>query len=307
MKLRSGFGLLRETLAGVLRVFTAACVFGAVTISAAHAQKTFSSPEAAMNAFGDAVIDNRESSLQSIFGRDFRQLIPPVGAEVRSRFIDEWHISHTVQTIDATHARIAVGNDGWTFPVPLVKAAQGWHFDTRAGVEEMRVRRIGRNELAVIQALLAVYDAQREYATTDHDGDGLLAYASKLSSSPGKQDGLYWPTQPGEPPSPLGPAFMKAGSRSAERSSYYGYHYKLLTSQGPHAPGGAYDYLTHGRLFGGFAVIAWPVRYDDTGIKTFMVSHAGQVYERDLGPDSAATASAMKSFDPGPGWNKVAP
>ncbi|GAB7522669.1 DUF2950 domain-containing protein [Paraburkholderia sp. 2C] len=307
MKRWSRFSMLGAALAGTLRVFAAACAFGAMTMSAAHAEKIFSTPEAAMDAFGEAIIDNRESSLQAIFGNDFRQLIPPVGAEVRDRFVDEWGISHTVQTVDDTHARIAVGNDGWTFPIPLVKSAQGWRFDTRAGVEEMRQRRIGRNELAVIQAMLAVYDAQREYATTDHDGDGLLAYASKLSSSPGKQDGLYWPTQPGEPPSPLGPAFMKASSRSAEKGTYYGYHYKLLTSQGPHAPGGAYDYLTHGRLFGGFAVIAWPARYDDTGIKSFMVSHAGQVYERDLGPDGAATASAMKSFDPGPGWKKVAP
>jgi hypothetical protein len=307
MKAASWFGVVSASLAGALRTFAIACAFGAATMCAAHAEKTFSTPEAAMDAFGDAVIDNRETALQSIFGHDFRQLIPPVGAEVRNRFIDEWGISHTVQSIDATHARIAVGNDGWTFPIPLVKSAQGWHFDTHAGVEEMRVRRIGRNELSVIQTMLAIYDAQREYASTDHNGDGLLAYASKLSSSPGKQDGLYWPTQPGEPESPLGAAFIRASSRRTEDAGYHGYHYKLLTSQGPHAPGGAYDYVTHGRLFGGFAVIAWPVRYDDTGVKSFMVSHAGQVYERDLGPDGAATASAMKSFDPGPGWKKVAP
>ena len=192
-------------------------------------------------------------------------------------------------------------------PIPLVKSAQGWHFDTRAGVEEMRLRRIGRNELAVIQTMLAIYDAQREYAETDHDGSGVLAYATKLSSSPGKHDGLYWPTGSDDKPSPLGPAFMTAGARNAGQAGYHGYHYKLLTSQGPHAPGGAYDYVAHGKLFGGFAVIAWPVRYGDTGIKSFMVSHDGQVYERDLGPDGAKKAAAMKSFDPGPGWTKVSP
>jgi hypothetical protein len=292
---------------GALRAALVLCLCGAAMIPLAHANRHFSTPEAAMDAFGDAVVDNQEAALKSIFGDDFRDLIPPVGADVRSRFIDEWNISHSVQPVDATHARIAVGDDGWTLPIPLVKTAQGWHFDTRAGAEEMRVRRIGRNELAVIQTMLAVYDAQREYASTDHDGDGLLSYASKLSSSPGKQDGLYWPTQPGEPESPLGPAFIKASSRSAEGVGYHGYHYKLLTAQGPHAPGGAYDYMTHGHLFGGFAVVAWPIRYDDTGIKTFMVSHAGQIYERDLGPDGAAIASAMKTFDPGPGWVKVAP
>lgn len=294
-------------MAGALRDATIACALCLASVAAAHAQQNFKSPEAAMNALGEAVADNEESTLQSLFGRDFRDLIPPAGAEVRSRFIDEWGKSHTIQEKDGTHAHIAVGGDGWTFPIPLVKSAAGWHFDIRAGAEEMRVRRIGRNELAVIQTMLAIYDAQREYALTDHDGDGLLSYASKLSSSPGKQDGLYWPTQADAPPSPLGPAFIQASARNTADTGYHGYHYKLLTSQGSHAPGGAYDYLAHGKLFGGFAVIAWPARYGDTGIKSFMVSHAGQVYERDLGPDGAAKAKAMTSFDPGPGWAKVQP
>jgi hypothetical protein len=290
-----------------LRAVSLACALCVAAVSPAHAQKNFSSPDAAMNAFGEAVADNKEATLQSLFGRDFRDWIPPVGADVRTRFIDEWGKSHEIQQQDERHAHIAVGGDGWTFPIPLVKSAEGWHFDTRAGAEEMRLRRIGRNELAVIQTMLAVYDAQREYALTDHDGDGLLSYASKLSSSPGKQDGLYWPTQPDAPPSPLGPAFIQASTRNAGETGYHGYHYKLLTSQGPHAPGGAYDYVAHGKLFGGFAVIAWPARYGDTGIKSFMVSHAGQVYERDLGPDGAAKAKAMTTFDPGPGWAKVQP
>jgi Protein of unknown function (DUF2950) len=283
----------------------AACALCLSAMPAVHAVEHFSSAQAAMDAFGAAVVDNREPALQAIFGANFRTLIPPVGAEARSRFIDGWNASHEIRPVDATHAHIAVGSDGWTFPIPLVKTAQGWQFDTHAGVEEMRIRRIGRNELAVIQTMLAIYDAQREYASTDHDGDGLLAYASKLSSSPGKQDGLYWPTQPDQPLSPLGSAFIKAGSRVTRDAGYHGYHYKLLTSQGPHAPGGAYGYVARGKLFGGFAVIAWPVRYRDTGVKSFMVSHAGQLYERDLGPDGAATAKAMTSFDPGPGWSKV--
>jgi Protein of unknown function (DUF2950) len=276
-------------------------------LSAAHAEKEFSTPEAAMNALGEAVANNKEATLQNIFGHDFRELIPPVGADIRARFLDEWAKSHEVEQIDARHVRIVVGDDNWTFPIPLTKGPRGWHFDMQAGAEEMRVRRIGRNELAVIQTMLAIYDAQREYAVADHDGAGLLSYATKLSSSPGKQDGLYWPTPPDAPPSPLGAAFIQAGSRHAVDAGYYGYHYKLLTSQGPHAPGGAYDYFAHGKLIGGFAVIAWPVRYGDTGIKSFMVSHAGQVYERDLGPDSAAQAKAMSSFDPGPGWAEVQP
>ena len=294
-------------LAGIVRTFTVGCALCFATLTAAHAEKDFNTPDAAMNAFGEAVTNNDEATLQSIFGRDFRDLIPPVGADIRSRFLDEWGKSHQVEQSGDKHARIAVGNDGWTFPIPLAKGAKGWHFDMQAGVEEMRLRRIGRNELAVIQTMLAIYDAQREYALTDHDGVGLLRYASKLSSSPGKHDGLYWPTEPDAPPSPLGPAFVQAATRHAADAGYHGYHYKLLTSQGPHAPGGAYDYVAHGKLFGGFAVLAWPVRYGDTGIKSFMVSHAGQVYERDLGPDSAAKAKAISSFDPGPGWAKVQP
>ncbi|MEW9582512.1 DUF2950 domain-containing protein [Paraburkholderia sp. DGU8] len=297
----------RRTMKGALRALTVACVLGLGGLPAAHAEKDFGSADAAMNALGEAVSRNEEPALQAIFGENFRTLIPPSGAEIRSRFLDEWAQSHRIEQIDEHHARIAVGNDNWTFPIPLVKSASGWHFDMKAGAQEMRVRRIGRNELAVIQTMLAIYDAQREYALTDHDGDGLLSYASKLSSSPGKQDGLYWPTQADAPASPLGPAFIQARARQSSDAGYHGYDYRLLTSQGPHAPGGAYDYLAHGKLFGGFAVIAWPVRYGDTGIKSFMVSHAGQVYEADLGPQSADKAKAMKSFDPGPGWAKVEP
>jgi hypothetical protein len=305
MKSPLGFLAARLGSLGAWFAIAVALCFGAPNM--ANAQKHFESPQEAMSAFGDAVAGGDEESLKILLGPRFRALIPPMGSEIRDRFLTAWGVSHTIQTVDDDHAEIAVGNDGWTLPIPLVKSAQGWHFDTLAGVEEMRLRRIGRNELAVIQTMLAIYDAQREYAQTDHDGSGVLAYARKMSSSPGKRDGLYWPSGPDDPPSPLGAAFATAGSRQDGHAGYYGYHYKLLTSQGPHAPGGAYDYVADGKLFGGFAVIAWPVRYADTGIKSFMVSHDGQVYERDLGPDGAAKAAAMQSFDPGPGWAKVSP
>ncbi|ACC74949.1 DUF2950 domain-containing protein [Paraburkholderia phymatum] len=303
MNVHSRVAPQRRTLK--LASLVAVAVLSAATTTAAYAQKTFTSPEAAMKAFGDAVVKDREDALRTIFGDDFRKLIPPAGAAVRDTFVAEWAKSHTIEPVEAGHTHIVVGDSGWTFPVPLVKTGQGWRFDTRAGAEEMRLRRIGRNELAVIQTMLAIYDAQREYAQTAHDGEGVLAYASRMVSSSGKHDGLYWPTGPGEPASPLGDAFVDASSRNAKNAGYYGYHYKLLDSQGPHAPGGAYGYVVHGKLFGGFAVIAWPVKYGETGIKSFMVSHAGQVYQRDLGPDSAAKAEATKSFDPGPGWSKV--
>jgi hypothetical protein len=297
--------VFKKWVAPVLVNLGAAAVLSVAMTTSGYAQKTFSSAEAAMDAFGDAVVKDREDALRTIFGSNFRDLIPPAHAQVRETFVAEWAKSHAIKPTDTKHARIAVGDDGWTFPIPLVKTDQGWHFDTRAGGEVMRLRRIGRNELAVIQTMLVIYDAQREYAQTNHDGEGVLAYASRMVSSPGKHDGLYWPTGQDDNPSPLGEAFVSASSRNAQNAGYYGYHYKLLESQGPHAPGGAYDYVVRGKLFGGFAVIAWPVKYRDTGIKSFMVSHAGQVYERDLGPQGAAKAEVTKSFDPGPGWTKA--
>jgi len=277
---------------------------GAVPAALAH--HAFETPEAAMTAFGEAVIHDDEAALQDMLGADFRDLIPPIGAEVRSQFLAAWGKSHSVRSEDG-HASIAVGEEGWSLPIPLVRSAAGWEFDTRAGAEEMRVRRVGRNESAVIQTMLAIYDAQEEYAQTTHDDSRVLSFADKLSSSPGKHDGLFWPTQADEAPSPLGPAFEGAGTRHAGKDGYYGYHYKLLTAQGKNAPGGAYNYLVRGKLFGGFAVIAWPVRYQDTGVMSFMVSHDGQVYERDLGAHSAVKAEQTRVFDPGPGWRKVSP
>ncbi|MEM5430246.1 DUF2950 domain-containing protein [Cupriavidus oxalaticus] len=270
------------------------------------ARQVFDSPDAAMAAFGQAVRADDEAAMRRMLGPGFRDIIPPAGAEVRKRFDSAWAQTHRLQQTDK-HAFIAVGDDGWTLPVPLVRSSGGWQFDTRAGVEEMRVRRIGRNELAVIQTMQAICDAQTEYAQTMHDGEKRLVYANRLSSSPGKHDGLYWPTASNESPSPLGPAFRDAGTRNASKDGYHGYHYKLLTAQGPHADGGALDYAVDGKLFGGFAVMAWPVRYGDTGVMSFIVSHKGQVYERDLGANSAAKAAATKSFDPAPGWRRVSP
>ncbi|GAA7759124.1 MULTISPECIES: DUF2950 domain-containing protein [Cupriavidus] len=274
-------------------------------VPAAHAQKSFATPEAAMNAFGDAVTTSNDTAIDAIFGNQARRLIPPLGAEIRYKFLSAWSQSHSIQKQDDNTARIAVGNDGWTMPIPLVRRNGQWQFDTQAGLTEIRLRRIGRNELSTIQTMLAVYDAQREYASTDHSGDGMLVYAAHLVSSPGKRDGLYWPTSAGEPESPLGSAFLRAVGRNASAEGYNGYRFKLLTSQGPAAPGGQYNYLVNGRLFGGFAVLAWPVKYGETGIKSFIVNHEGQVYERDLGKNTSARADGIQSFDPVPGWSKV--
>jgi hypothetical protein len=293
----------RDTVAIGLATLLLACLPPAVA-----QQKTFPSPEAAMNAFGEAIATSDDDAMKALMGPDYHDLIPPSGADVRYRFLAAWAKAHRIKPEGDAKALVAVGADGWTLPVPIVKSAQGWRFDTRAGAEEMRLRRIGRNELAVMQVMLAIFDAQKEYASQDRDGDGLLEYAARFESSPGKRDGLYWPTRAGEPQSPLGPAFAAARAAGGSSSTgYYGYRYKLLVGQGKNAPGGAYDYAPRGRKIGGFAAVAWPVRYGDTGVMTFMVSHDGVVYEKDLGPDTAARASAMTRFDPDATWQKVEP
>ncbi len=300
---------MRSMLQGRFASLAAAfALLFAVAPAALAQQKTFPSPEAAMNAFGDALATNDEDAMKALLGADYRTLIPPAGAELRYRFLAAWAKSHVIKPEGDARALLAVGNDGWTLPVPIVKTAQGWRFDTRAGADEMRVRRIGRNELAVMQVLLAIYDAEKEYARQDRNDDGVLQYAAKFASSPGKRDGLYWPTKAGEAQSPLGPAVAAArAAGTGGEAGYYGYRYKLLTGQGKNAPGGAFDYVAGGRMIGGFAVVAWPVKYGDTGVMTFIVSHEGVVYEKDLGPDTAARASAMTRFDPDPTWRKAAP
>ena len=273
----------------------------------ARAQQVFPSPEAAMQAFGAAVASSDDAALSAILGANFRRLIPPQGAEARYLFLGAWSKQHGIQPVGEDRALIAAGNDGWTLPIPLVKVPGGWKFDLPAGREEMRVRRVGRNENTALLTMQAIADAQRRYVMRDRDGDGLLAYATRISSSPGKQDGLYWPADAKLGPSPLGSELSAAQALHLGPSGYNGYRFKLLTAQGPHAPGGAMDYMVRGKLFGGFGVLAWPIDYGDSGVMSFIVNHQGQVYERDLGPDTAARAAALKSFDPGPGWRKVSP
>jgi hypothetical protein len=209
-----------------------------------------------------------------------------------------------------------LGDDLWPFPVPIVKKDGGWFFDTDAGKDELLNRRIGKNELAAIPAMRAYVDAQRDYAGKDHDGDEVLEYAQRLVSSPGKEDGLYWPPAFDGDVSPLGPlvAYAQAEGYSpelreeeeAERGPFHGYYFKILTRQGKHAPGGKYNYVTNGNMIGGFALVAWPAEYGDSGIMTFIVNQQGRVYQKDLGPTTSKIAQKMSTYDPDPTW-KVSP
>jgi hypothetical protein len=207
---------------------------------------------------------------------------------------------------------LQVGADKWPFPFPLQQKGARWHFDSSAGAEEIINRRVGENELDAIQACLAFVDAEREYYSRNPQGEPLLQYAQKLASTEGHKDGLYWPTTGDEPLSPLGVQFARArGEGYFEKgvqpgTGYRGYIYRLLTAQGPNAAGGAYDYLVNGKMIGGFALLAFPVEYGNSGVMSFIVNHDGVVYSKDLGPDTAKAASAIAAFDPDSGWKREA-
>ena len=194
-------------------------------------------------------------------------------------------------------------------PIPLVKHAAGWAFDAGAGEEELIARRIGRNELDAMQVCLAFIDMQLEYASSDHDGNSLLEYATRLVSRPGKHDGLYWPTQAGEPASPAGPRLAEASPQKlaarTEATPFHGYYFRVLSAQGAHAPGGAREYRVGGQLIGGVALIAWPASYLSSGVKTFLCGLSGTVFERDFGAQTTAQVAKINAYDPGPGWMPV--
>ncbi len=293
------------------RLLTAVLCAGSLALpaTAANAAPTtaFKTPEAAMEAFGAAIIDNDEAAKAALLGGNYRSFIPPVDAEARYRFLEGWAKSHKVEMDGDSVARIAVGDKGWTLPFPLVKTLAGWRFDINAGIAEMRLRQIGRNELAAIKVAQAYADAQMEYAQKDRNGDGVLEYASKIVSTPGKTDGLYWPVQAGAEESPLGPQLARAAAEHGlkQAGSYHGYRYRILTEQGPDAPSGARNYIVDGRMTDGFGLILWPARYGHTGIMTFMINQDGQVYEKNLGPDTATQAARVKAFNPDATWRKV--
>lgn len=268
------------------------------------APSVYPSADAAAAALVDAAQKNDQAALAKVLGADWKAVIPTgdIDREDVDAFLDAYKASHKIIEKDGVE-RLEVGHAGWTLPIPIVKAGSGYTFDLKAGHDEIIARQIGRNELDTQQALLAYYDAQREYAVTDHNGDRVLEYAQKFESTPGKHDGLYWESSDGEDESPLGPLFA-SHRQKPESGGYLGYRYKILTAQGPSAPGGAYAYIVGGRMRNGFAAIAWPVRYGETGVMSFMISHDGVLFEKDLGKNGGAVAQAMKTFDPDDSWHE---
>src|SRR5688572_23988237 len=293
-------------------------VLTALGCASSTEQKQFSSPDAAAQSLADALRSNDRARLDEILAPAADDILssgdPVADRADAMRFLALYDAGHRIQAgPDGVHTLI-VGQEDWPFPVPIVKSNGKYVFDAETGREEILNRRIGRNELNAQQVCLAIVDAQREYVALRPMGGELPEYAPKLVSDSGKKNGLYWPTAEGEPASPLGPLVASAATEgygsstapSSARPAYHGYHYRLLTSQGPHASGGALPYLIDGRLIGGFAVVAYPAQYGNSGIMTFITNHDGIVYQRDLGPETEINAQQLKSFDPGPGWTKVA-
>lgn len=271
-------------------------------------QKHFATAEEAANALTEAIRKDDNGAVQAILGVGWRDLIPgnPTHEDdVRQRFLEAWDQAHKLVPDGENKMLIEAGTTGWTGPMPLVKDAQGWRYDVDAGRKEIIAREIGRNELTVIQTLLAIVDAQRDFVSLDPMKVGVPTYARRLLSSPGKKDGLYWETQPGEPSSPLGELVARAQPGDRPGAGYHGYRFRMLYGQGSDAPGGAHSYLIDNRMIGGFGVIAWPVTYDETGVMTFMVSQSGDVYEKDLGPDTSTAAAGITLFNPDKSWEKA--
>jgi hypothetical protein len=277
-------------------------------------QKTFATAEDAVQALVTAAKADDVKELMGILGAEGKQLLfsgdPVEDKAGLERFTKAYDEKNQLVKEGEKKAVLEVGKDGWPLPIPVVKAGDGnWLFDTKQGKEEILNRRIGKDELSTIQVCLQYVLAQREFASKDRSGDGLLEYAQKFVSDPGKKNGLYWEAKEGEEQSPLGPLFALAKKEGYKKSDkpipYHGYYYKILKSQGNNAPRGAYNYVVNGRMVGGFAMVAFPAQYGVSGIMTFIVSHDGVVYEKNLGKGTASAAQAMKSFNPDKSWKKV--
>lgn len=274
--------------------------------------KTYDTPAEAADALVGAVTPIDEQNVRTVLGSNglkvLREGDPADAEENAARFREAFQARHAFVENENGSMTLEVGGDAWPFPIPLVKSGTGWRWDTDAGEEEILTRRIGRNELDAIQSCLAVIDAQREYAASGAGGTQGI-YADRFVSSEGMRNGLYWPTGPGEAPSPLGPTLadatpevLAAAAKGRGPRSFHGYRFRMLRSQGAMAPGGAMNYEKDGHLTGGFAVVAWPAEYGRTGIMTFMTSNSGVVFERDLGSGTEGTAMRMRTFDPTKEW-----
>ena len=283
-----------------------------ISQAAAMLQKSFSSPEEAVNALVAAVRANDIEEMMAILGPGSREVISS-GDEVadragRKKFLNAYDQMSALRQESANKMVLVTGPNKWPLPIPIVKKGATWVFDIREGRQEILNRRIGRNELHVMDVLHAYVDAQHEYATKDCMGGGKVEFAQRLISTKGKRDGLYWEAREGEEESPLGPLVARAakeGYANADLSPFHGYYFKILKGQGKHANGGAYNYVVKGKMILGFALVAYPAEYGNSGIMTFIVNQEGIIYQKNLGKNTKRIAEAMKIFNPDKTWRKV--
>ena len=291
----------------------ALALFAAAQVNAAETGTTFATPEEAVAALAGAVNTTNRTELHAIFGPAADDLVNPDAVQAANEFAEfAAALGETNRLVRESDTRcvLELGNDPWPFPVPIVQEDGRWFFDTAAGRDELLNRRIGRNELETLKVVRAYVQAQREYASRERDGTEVLKYAQNFLSTPGNKDGLYWSPEPDGEISPLGPLVAAAQAEGYRKSTgeksgpqpFHGYLFKILTRQGKHAPGGKYDYVINGNMIGGFALVAWPAEYGETGIMTFIVNQQGRVYQKDLGPQTAKTVGAMKAYDPDKTW-----
>ena len=312
-RMRSGSVYRSGRLVGLVTLL--ACPFGPLPVHAAG-QQHFESPKAGLQALIGAAIANDHDRLLAIFGPDAADLISS-GDDVADREALAHFVRQTKERTNLvkegdTTVIIHVGKDDASFPIPLAKDDSGWRFDTAAGKEEILNRRIGRNELHTIAVCHAYVDAQREYASKDRMGTGVREYAQRFQSQPSKQDGLYWEVSAHEAPSPMGPLVAMATSEGyvhkeshTEPMPFHGYFFRILTAQGPHAPGGARSYIVNGHMTGGFGLVAYPAQYGSSGVMTFVVNQLGIVLQKDLGDQTTEVAGAIGQYDPDDSWHPV--
>lgn len=302
-------------LTGISCIIFAAMFFAAALSYAKPAgipQKSYSSPEEAVNGLIAAVRANDTKAMLAIMGQGSKEMISSGDTVAdragRERFLKAYDEKNVLRQGAKDKWVLSVGNDNWPMPIPVVKKGAKWLFDAQKGRQEILNRRVGRNELQVMNVLHAYVDAQHEYASKDCRGDGKVEFAQRLISTEGKHDGLYWESKEGEEESPLGPLVAQAaeeGYANANLSPFHGYYFKILKGEGPHAAGGAYNYVVKEEMILGFALLAYPAEYGNAGVMTFIVNQEGIIYEKNLGRDSKRKAEAMKLFDPDKTWKKV--
>jgi hypothetical protein len=294
-----------------LPLMIGALIYSAASVAAA--QQAFKTPDEAASALVKAAKAGDMKALVAVLGPDGEDIVSS-GDEVadqatREKFVAAYDAKNRINMEGDNKAVMVIGPEDFPLPIPILRKDGMWRFDTAAGRDEILFRRIGKNELDAIQASLAYVDAQNEYAEKDRTGAGINTYAQRIISQPGKKDGLYWPTSQGEEESPLGDLVAQATAQGYRvgggRTPYHGYYFKILTKQGPAAPGGELDYVVNGKMIGGFALVAYPAEYRNSGVMTFIVSHAGDVYQKDLGPNTDKLAERMTSFNPDSTWQKV--